>query len=550
MTYFYSIFLPKNHPKNLLKFDPKIMAEKLPKKNLFNNRSIVIPIENIGKIDINMPEFCFGLIGKTKVEDQPGFIEIKDKYNSDRKIVITRGGLGFPNQSTRDTLIVLMRLAYQKKKFDSRSTPITASEILSELGVSKGGKGLKQLKTNLDILQQTQIKYINSFFDKRSGEVSTGTFAFSILGSYYIKELGINMPDWMTSDEELIRGFVTWEENFFNGIIDNAKNLISFDYAKYMSLGKDISKQLFIFLSKRSYSSQSLQLPFKELAYRKLGISQTRDLYKVKYDLKDVHLSLINLNVLDDLPEYFVAQGEEWIKYNFSKYDIAKKLKEHENNLVNPTLNSLVQDLRESIEIVPPPTLNQHLNQLSGIGIDDEFTKKRVLDLALSEASYGKMIVKFGYQKVIDSLDLLDTEIKAGTKIRTPKKWLLACLNQSFDMNSLFEDRQKIMEIANDKKMLEFEIEKQTLEVDKINQFLAQKNQGINDWINQNPFEYVEECEVYASNIINLGGILAQQLAKLSKDSNKKASKVVQENQLFVATIRNTIWDKYLSKKN
>jgi hypothetical protein len=524
------------------------MAEKLPKKNLFNNRSIVIPIENIGKIDINMPEFCFGLIGKTKVEDQPGFIEIKDKYNSDRKIVITRGGLGFPNQSTRDTLIVLMRLAYQKKKFDSRSTPITASEILSELGVSKGGKGLKQLKTNLDILQQTQIKYINSFFDKRTGEVSTGTFAFSILGSYYIKELGINVPDWMISNEELVRGFVTWEENFFNGIIDNAKNLISFDYAKYMSLGKDISKQLFIFLSKRSYSSQSLQLPFKELAYRKLGISQTRDLYKVKYDLKDVHQSLIKLNVLDNLPEYFTAQGEEWIRYNFSKYDIAKKLQEHENNLVNPTLDSLIQDLRESIEMVPPPTQHQDLTRLSGTGIDDEVTKKRVLALALSEASYGKMVVKYGIAKLVDSLDLLDAELKAGTNVRTPKKWLLACLNQNFDMNSLFEDRQKLVEIANNQKLLEIQTQKQNQTNQQATELLTQKNRQINDWINQNPFEYVEECETYASDIFKAGGVMAKQLTKLAKEGHKKASKVVQENQLFVATVRTTIWDKYLKE--
>jgi hypothetical protein len=509
------------------------MAEKTTKKNLFNDRSIVIPIDNIGKIDINMPEFCFGLIGKSKVEDQPGVIEVKDIYNPDRKIIISRGHLGFPNQSTRDTLMVLMRLAYQKKKFDSRSTPITASEILSELGVSKGGKGLAQLKTNLDILQQTQIKYVNSFFDKRSGQVNTGTFAFSILGSYYIKELGVEMPDWMGGDEEgFAKGFVTWEENFFNGIIDNAKNLISFDYAKYMSLSKDISKQLFIFLSKRSYNSKSLQLPFKELAFRKLGISQSRSLSKVKYDLKDVHKDLIELSVLDKEPEYYNSQGEEWIRYNFSKYDIAKKLQEHE-----ATDNPSTQ-----LETALEPLVTDN----NGLGIDDLQTKKRVLSLGLSEASYGKMIVKHSHQKVVDSLDLLDSELKSGTKIRDPKKWLLACLTQSYDMNSLFEDRQKEIELINNQKVEQYEAETKAKLQEQNQKLLNQKSANINIWINQNPFEYVEECEKYASSIEQAGGIMALQLAKLVKETQKKPSKIVQENQLFVATIRSIIWEKYL----
>jgi hypothetical protein len=529
-------------PNFLLQIDSKIspkiypnMSEKTPKKNLFNDRSIVIPIDNIGKIDINMPEFCFGLIGKTKVEDQPGVIEVKDKYNPDRKILISRGHLGFPNQSTRDTLMVLMRLAYQKMKFDSRSTPITASEILNELGVSKGGKGLRQLKTNLDILQQTQIKYVNSFFDKRSGQVNTGTFAFSILGSYYIKELGIEMPDWMGGDDEtLAKGFVTWEENFFNGIIDNAKNLISFDYAKYMSLSKDISKQLFIFLSKRSYSSKSLQLPFKELAFRKLGISQSRSLSKVKYDLKEVHQDLIELNVLDNEPEYFSSQGEEWIKYNFSKYDIAKKLQEHETDLDSPTQPDTIPELS--------------ISQNSGIAIDDLNTKQRILALNLSEASYGKMIVKHSHQKVVDSLDLLDNELKSGTKIRDPKKWLLACLSQSFDMNSLFEDRQKEIETANDNKLFALEAQEKEDLIEKNRLEIKLKSDKIQDWITQNPFEYVEECQNYASIVESSGGIMATQLAKIVKETGHKPSKIVQENKLFVATIRNIIFEKYLQK--
>lgn len=258
--------------------------------------------------------------------------------------------------------------------------------------------------------------------------MSTGTFAFSILGSYYIKELGIDMPEWMSKDKEMFKGFVTWKENFFNGIIDNAKNLISFDYAKYMSLGKDISKQLFIFLSKRSYSSKSLQLPFKELVYRKLGIAQTRGVNKIKYDLKEVHNSLIKINVLDSEPEYFFSQGEEWIKYNFSEYDIAKKLQEYENSIAQLNQSSQPQELNDLISQIIPTTVE--LNQFIPIGnaIDDQLARKRVLSFGLFEASYGKIIVKYGYQKVIDSLDLLDTELGISG-VRSPKKWLMSCLS-------------------------------------------------------------------------------------------------------------------------
>lgn len=113
-------------------------------------------------------------------------------------------------------------------------------------------------------------------------------------------------------------------------------------------------------------------------------------------------------------------------------------------------------------------------------------------------------------------------------------------------MNSLFEDRQKVAELANDKKLVQLESQKidDKARIEKLE--LSQKNDQINNWINQNPFEYVEECENYANLVASSGGIMATKLIKLVKELSIKPSKIVQENQLFVATIRNIIWEKYL----
>lgn len=541
-------------------------------------KNIVIPVENIGKIDINMPDFCFGIIGKMQVKDQPDSIEICDAFDQNKKIIITRGSFGFPNQSTRDTLMVLMRLAWKKKKLGSRSTPITAYEIFNELGQFGGGTNLKRLKHNLDILQQTQIKHINSFYNKETGESSQGVFAFSILGSYYIKEFGIDAPEFVkTDDKEMWNGHVTWEEGFFKGIMHNGKNLISIDHSKYMSLSKDIAKQLFLFLSKRSYNSNYLQLPLKELARNKLGISETRSLSKIKYDLKDVHISLIKLNILTEEPTYFNNAGVEWIKYTFTNASTVQLLQNQEVDLsevqeVGNIIESLNLEIKkESLEVGNSGRqeagnfvnddgefIDIELSENMEAGISDNQkdgksesqegnlelgeTKKRFMELGLTEANYGKMINKYTYQKILDGLDLLNMEIKNGSKIRSKKKWFLACLNQEFDTDSLFADREKVEIETQNQQKLELQIlEDKKTQAEK-RRLAEQKSKQLEEWMSNNIFEVVDECEKYAKEIIEKGGIMANMLTKTAKENNETISKAILTNPIFAGNVKTRLW--------
>lgn len=510
--------------------------------------NIVIPVQNIGKIDINMPDFCFGIIGKMEAKDQPQSIEIFDAFDPNKKIVITRGSFGFPNQSTRDTLMVLMRLAWKKKKLGSRSTPITAYEIFSELGQQKGGSNLKRLKHNLDILQQTQIKYINSLFDKETGKSSQGVFAFSILGSYYIKEMGIEAPDFIkTEDEEMWNGHVTWEENFFKGIMHNGKNLISIDHAKYMSLSKDIAKQLFLFLSKRAYNSDMLRIPLVELARNKLGINQTRSLSKIKYDLKSVHQSLVELNILAIEPEYYTHMDQDWLEYTFAKHNSLKLRKNQEAYLsdsqeVGKIIESLKEDyVPESLED-EKSVKQKPIKSGSQEVVND--TKQRFLNLGLTEANYGKMYKKYSKQKILDGLDLLDLEIRGGAKIRSPKKWFLACINQDFDTNSLFADREQTQKDNLEKMRLELEQKNEQARLEKEQAQDLIRNKAIDEWITQNPFEFVEECEKHVEELMSKGGVMAKKLTQLSSEQNVKPTKVIVNHPMYAGTLRKKLWAK------
>ena len=504
-------------------------------------KNIVIPVENIGKIDINMPDFCFGIIGKMKVKDQPDSIEICDAFDPNKKIIITRGSFGFPNQSTRDTLMVLMRLAWKKKKLGSKSTPITAYEIFNELGFQKGGTNLIKLKNNLDILQQTQIKHINSFYNKETGENSQGIFAFSILGSYYIKEFGIDAPEFVkTDDKEMWNGHVTWEENFFKGIMHNGKNLISIDHAKYMSLSKDIAKQLFLFLSKRSYNSNFLQLPLKELARNKLGISESRNLSKIKYDLKDVHLNLIKLNILAEEPTYFDNAGKEWIKYTFTNASTIQLLQNQEVDFSEiQEVGNIIESLNEETRF---GSLERGNSESQEVDLGLQETKKRFVELGLTEANYGKMIKKYSYQKILDGLDLLDVEIKNGTKIRSKKKWFLASLNQEFDTESLFADREKLEMETQDKIKRELQKQEEQKIQEEQQKLAQQKSKQLEKWMSKNIFEVVEECEIYAKEIIDKGGIMADILNKTAKEQNETLSKAIMSNPIFAANLKTRLW--------
>ena len=285
----------------------------MPKLNKINTN--IIPYENLSKDDINFPEFCFGLIGRVPLKDQPSELIFVDKKNPKSKICVSKSEFGFPTQFTRDLRITLSRLSFQKNQFKTRKFKVSGSEILREMGIAINGKSINLLRKHLDILTNTRIVFKNSYYDKATKTNFQGEKNISVIQGYEILT-----KDRKSRDEngELV-GNVYWQEQYFNAYLKNASNMIDIDFVLYSRLNGDITKQLYLFLNKRRYNKDIFRISLEVLAFEKLGINISRPIRKVKFDLKKSHEELIRTGFLSEVPNFDKGSDGKWfVEYSFS----------------------------------------------------------------------------------------------------------------------------------------------------------------------------------------------------------------------------------------
>jgi Replication initiator protein A len=535
--------------------------KKIGEKSFFQRPAKIVEISDLSWYDINLPEFCLGIIGRVPEENQNSKIVYQDSKYPERKIIITRQDEGFPVQSTRDLLLVLARLNQRQNNFSKNKVNFSGGAILKELGLTVCGKNLKGLKRDLARLTGTRIVFENSFYDKEKKEHRT--LDMGIISAIATRE-STNL-DGTISDEDLDFGtYLTWSDEFFSASFMNFKNLIQIDFSSYMQLSGDITKQLFKFLSKRRFSKEVFSISVSVLAYEKLGVSKTVPLKKVKFNLKRCHDQLQQTGFMDKPPEFFNKNnGDLWVEYDFStvKNMISQEVSLSENQEVvkygdQEKIDEMEKYFRESsgdteikkvegkniIDVEVLESLEVGKSESQEVDLKLENTKKRFVELGLTEANYGKMINKYSYQKILDGLDLLDMEVKNGTKIRSKKKWFLACLNQEFDTDSLFADREKVeIEIQNQQKLELQKLEDQKKQNEQ-QKLAEQKAKQLEEWMSKNMFEVVEECEKYAKEIIEKGGIMANMLTKTAKENNETNSKAILTNPIFVGNLKTRLW--------
>jgi Replication initiator protein A len=539
-----------------------LSLKKIGEKSFFQRPAKIVEISDLSWYDINLPEFCLGIIGRVPEENQNSKIVYQDSKYPERKIIITRQDEGFPVQSTRDLLLVLARLNQRQNNFTENKVAFSGGMILKELGLTVCGKNMKDLKKDLARLTGTRIVFENSFYDKEKKEHRT--LDMGVVSAIATRET-TNLDGSMISDDDLSFGtYLTWSDEFFSASFMNFKNLIQIDFSSYMQLSGDITKQLFKFLSKRRFSKEVFSISVSVLAYEKLGVSKTVPLKKAKFNLKRCHDQLQQTGFMDKPPEFFNKDnGDLWVEYDFStvKNIISQEVVLSESQEVvkygdQKKIEQLDKYFRESsgeiegvkklnknvIDIEVSESLEAGKSESQEVDLKFEETKKRFIELGLTEANYGKMINKYSYQKILDGLDLLDVEIKNGTKIRSKKKWFLACLNQDFDTDSLFADREKVeMETQNLQK-LELQKQKDQKIRDEQQKLVEQKAKKLEDWMSKNMFEVVEECEKYAKEIIEKGGIMANMLTKTAKENNETNSKAILTNPIFAGNVKTRLW--------
>lgn len=538
--------------------------KKIGEKSFFQRPAKIVEISDLSWYDINLPEFCLGIIGRVPEENQNSKIVYQDSKYPERKIIITRQDEGFPVQSTRDLLLVLARLNQRQNNFTENKVAFSGGMILKELGLTVCGKNMKDLKRDLARLTGTRIVFENSFYDKEKKEHRT--LDMGVVSAIATRET-TNLDGSMISDDDLSFGtYLTWSDEFFSASFMNFKNLIQIDFSSYMQLSGDITKQLFKFLSKRRFSKEIFSISVSVLAYEKLGISKTVPLKKAKFNLKKCHDQLQRTGFMDKEPGFFNKDnGDLWVEYDFStvkniasqevsllesqevvKYGDQKKIEQLDKYFRESSGDT--EDVKKShknvIDVQVSESLEKRKSESQEVDLELENTKKRFIDLGLTEANYGKMINKYSYQKILDGLDLLDIEFKNGTKIRSKKKWFLACLNQDFDTDSLFADREKVEIETQNQQKLELQKQEDQKILDEQQKLADQKSKQLEEWMSNNIFEVVDECEKYAKEIIDKGGIMANMLTKTAKENNETISKAILTNPIFAGNVKTRLWAK------
>lgn len=438
------------------------------KKN--NSRSKIVNTQLLGKVDINFPEFCFGIIGKMPVADQPKDIIYKLQGDDTKKVTVIRSSYGFPDQKTRDLLYALMRITYRKNGFTNSRVPCSLHEMAKELGVTNTGNNLKVIKKHLDILRGAQLKFENSFFKKMDSTLSRNTMSVGVLANYFYREVSkdgklIELSD--IDDDSLAQGYFTWDEIYFKTSLQTSVNLIDFDYSLYLSLGKDTAKQLYLFLNKRRYSVPSLRMPLNEIAFTIMGISEkmSEKMFKVRQQVRQANKLLFDLGLFRQIPRFEKEFGKEYVIYIFNQH----------------TPIPLFEEETTQISLEQGGTFNTIKNILIGF--------------RATEGQVASLVKRYDNEKLLKVLKQLDLQYENKSTV----KKIVALVNNlmankevdiTLVQNAEDEKKEKQKAQAEYQEVKVVEDNERKLLLEKI----EKQNKKADIWIKNNEQAYLEFC--------------------------------------------------------
>ncbi len=427
------------------------MTKKILNYNFLNKE------EKIGMEDINFPELALGLCATKRQKNEPKEIVFQSSFSSDERIIIKPSSDGYPMQSTRDLCRCLMVLTNRKNNFQDRRVKISLNEIAKELKIKPSGRALNKIKKNLMILKGTTIIFENCYFHKQTKKKIKRTIVLSVLSNYVFEESKYKKENdkAFENDPDIFRAGIVWDDFFFNTALENGKNLINFHFEYYLSLKNNISKELYLFLNKRSYNKNFVRIEINDLAFNKIGITRSlKDkLYKVRYELKKAHKELQETGFLQREPYFEKLNGCEYVNYEFPpQLPFDYNLDEKEKQKLQQVINILVEEF-DFYE----PTIKRAVNQY---GQD-----RVVLGVKFLKVKKKKKVVIKNYQSLF--FDFLRNKDK-------------------YDMWEVEEEDSKVEK--RKQKSQKLQVEREAREEQERKE--KEKIQKLNTWIKENPEEY------------------------------------------------------------
>ena len=265
------------------------------------------------------------------------------KSNGDEVGIKVVGGAesGCPTMAEMDVLLALLRImikdndnGYEYNKTDKKvklkkTIHFTFKELARELGYADINGGIKKrLDKSIRILNETTIysnfairdieigEYVSDFKGTQSCKILTNYKSYSMSTR---KKQNKKLADYKTIREETS---IDIDDFFFNNMCNNYFKI--YNFKKYISLGKGISKKLFLILSQWSHGYEKY-VTYKVL-YNYIGIAsevntQDKEWYYNRL-IKDALDELVSIKFINTY-EIVTSEGVNFI-FNKRKLEKAK----------------------------------------------------------------------------------------------------------------------------------------------------------------------------------------------------------------------------------
>jgi len=476
-------------------------------------------LDGVGKEDVNFPEFVLGVMDNKRGSTSSQELIFQDPLKTHHKIGIVPSGLGFPTQFDRDVYRALMKLTKEKTRFDSRDVPITRREISQLMGLPDNGSILKRIEKSLDLLTGVRIKFYNSYYDMEKKEDIEEVINIGILSSYRLdnRESRKKKKGQDTQIAGLSPNTVRWSKEFWNLSLKQARNLIDYDYSMYISLKGNITRELYIFLNKRAYSSSFFSIPLTVLAFEKLGMSRTQQkhLSKVRQMLRKAHAELMDLGFFSSEPIFHKTATDEHVQYSFAvRYSSQKKTNQPHQ----------------------PRIPDGHLERL----------KMLLAEIGFTDGQVGKLYQKHDTQFLFDGLELLEMTKNVHNK----KGWFLGYLKGGYDMTDLEQKRQEDAQKRQEKQVADTQARAENKAQSRAQKAQAQQDAQVDAWIASNPLEWIDMCRAYVdTQFEEESPAMYQALQKAAHKADKQPLEMFMGNRMYNYPLRDAIMQKLQSEE-
>jgi Replication initiator protein A len=265
-----------------------------------------------GRDEMNLIECPLSAVADRYLDGRKTVVFCDEVFDTDRGSMVKRelaisgsDRYGLPTARDEDVLLACVQLA-AIQNFQSRDVHFSRYELMKLLRWPDEGKSYTRLATSLRRWKGVTLYSDRAFYDHARKSWVTRDFGVFDFLSLYEREStqGVSAP--------AASRFV-WNEVFFNSF--QSGYLKKLDWILYCQLHDPVAKRLYRLLDKRFYRTNEVTFDLRELAIRKVRLSDTYDTAQIKRALNNGIRELEAVWELNPLPveqRYRRVKRGEW----------------------------------------------------------------------------------------------------------------------------------------------------------------------------------------------------------------------------------------------